>query len=114
MITFILNFSTIFKYRSRERNEENVFVGIITIDKIGYGELSQEGMKHSMLNLLDITHHSLRKGDVITQWNQNQALILLQGLQEENLLQLIERLKVKFNKIVRNDKIILNMKFQQL
>lgn len=111
---FYFKFLYNFKYRTIERNKENVFVGIITIDKVGYGQLSQEDTKYSMLNLLDITYHSLRKGDVITQWNQNQILLLLLGLEEENLFQLIERLKTKFSKMIRNDKVNLNIKFQQL
>lgn len=66
-----------------------------------------------MVTLLDVIYCSLRKGDVITQWNDNQLLLLL-DLEEVNLMKLIDRLKEKFNAMVNNEKIELNIKFKSL
>ena len=110
---FYFRFLYNLKLRTTERDQSNTFVGIITIDKAGYGQLSEADIKYSMTTLLDVIYNGLRKGDVITQWNQNQVLLLLE-LEEVNLMKLIERLKDNFNLLKRNDKIELNVKFKSL
>lgn len=111
---FYFKFLYNFKSRTSERNKESVFVGIITLDKNGYGQLTQEEMKSSMSTLLDITYNRLRKGDVITQWNENQVLLMLLGIEEINLTKLIENLKEKFNYMINDEKITLNIKFKKV
>lgn len=111
---FYFKFLYNYKNRLKERREEDIFVGIITIDKVGYSQLSNEEMRISMGILLDVISNRLRKSDAITQWNENQMLVLLEVLEERNLGVLIERLKEKFNNIIKNERIILNAKFKKL
>ena len=104
-----------FKSRVHERDDlEKAFVGIVTIDKEGYGELSKEELKYNMFILLDLVKFGLRKGDTIAQWNSNQALIMLTGLEEDKLIFLIDRLKKNFKSLAHNDKVILNIKFKEI
>lgn len=104
-----------FMVREKERKlEENVFLGIITIDKSGYIENSREYIKSSMLTLLDMINYRLRKTDVLTQWNDNQLLLLLTSVKEDNLESIINRLKIYFNSKISNDKITLNIKFKKI
>ena len=105
-----------YKSRAKERKQdiENVFVGIITLEKLGYKELSPDEMQYYMTALIDIIKYGLRKGDTITKWNNNQILFMLSGIGEDNLNFLIERLKETFNKLINNEKLKLNIKIKDL
>lgn len=100
--------------RNNERNGTDSFIGIITIDHSGYRQLSEDDIKESMNTLLDIIYHKLRKGDVLTQWNQNQILLLLYSLEEKNIEKVVERLNNKFKELINNKKVILNIKFKKI
>ncbi len=103
-----------FKSRIKERGDQKIFVGVVTIEKSGHTELSQEDVKHYMTILLEIIRYGLRKGDTITQWNHNQILVMLMGLGEENLDFLIGRLKETFKNMINNEKLDLNIKLKKL
>lgn len=104
-----------FVLRTQEReNSIDVFLGIITIDKSGYREAPESDLKDGMLLLLDIIYKNLREGDVVTQWNKNQLLLLLFRLEDTDLEMVSERLRNYFNKKTRNDKISLNIKFKKV
>lgn len=100
--------------RKAERNLENTFVGIITIDRIGYRELSVEVLKDAMNILINIIYHKLRKGDVLTKWRENQVLLLLCNLEESSIEVIINRIKEMFEKYVKDSDVILNIKFKKI
>lgn len=100
--------------RNVERCNKKVFTGVITIDSTGHRPLSEEDMKDSMSILLDIIYERLRKGDVLTQWNQSQVLLLLYSLEEENIETVAKRLDNRFKELIKNQKIGLNIKFKKI
>ncbi|HZJ99426.1 MAG TPA: hypothetical protein VFC79_05450, partial [Tissierellaceae bacterium] len=100
--------------RNAERSKNSVYVGIISIDKLGYRQLSEERLKDAMNPLLDIVYHKLRKGDVLTQWNDSQVLLLLYDLEEKYIEPVIKRVKDGFKEIIKDESIILNIKFKKI
>ena len=102
-----------FKMRAKDRSNEDVFIGIIDLEKTEI-EGKDNSKNDYMQNLLDIVCHKLRKGDVITKWNEDQVLLLLSGLKEENIEILIKRINYHFYSISKNIKIKLNIRFQRL
>lgn len=104
-----------FILRIKQRNDSiNIFLGIFNVDKSGYREPPESDLKEGMLLLLDIIYRNLRKGDVVTQWNENQLLVLLFELEETDLEVILDRIRNHFNKKTRNDKITLNIKFKKV
>ena len=102
-----------FKMRGKDRSQEDVFIAIIDIEKVDEEELTYDLSKDSMEQLLDIAIQKLRKGDVITQWNENQILLLLSGLKEDNIEVLIKRINSHFYSMCRK-RVKLSMKFQRI
>ncbi len=104
-----------FKKRLKQRQiEDDVFLGIITVEKTGYIEKMDDNIKSAMLILLDIIYIRLRNCDVITKWNDKQLLLMLSSLKEEDIESIIDRFKIYFDSKKPNDNIALNIKFKKI
>ncbi len=108
--SFLYNFIMRMKYREENIN---IFIGIITIFNSGYIESPESNIKEGMCILLDTIYNNLRKGDVITQWNENQALLLLFRLDDVDIKPISERLECQFNQRIEKNNILLNIKFKK-
>lgn len=98
--------------RFNERNKREAFIGIISIGQSGFRELSKKDMNSAMSVLSDIVYHGLRKGDIISQWNNHQILLLLYDLKENHLEKIIDRIRRNFNDMLKDEKININIKFK--
>ena len=104
-----------FELRSIERNEnKSIFLLIITVDNIGYKPLKEEEIDEEMVFLKNIVFNTLRKGDVVSQCNDSQLLVLLYHLEESSLEKVIERVLKKFNEDRKNEKTMLNIKYKKI
>lgn len=100
--------------RFNERNRRDAFLGIISISKLGFRELSKKDLNNAISILADVSYHGLRKGDVITTWNDSQILLLLYDLKEDHLEEIIKRIRSRFNLMIKDEKISINIKFKSL
>ena len=95
-----------------ERYGQNTFVGVLTLTQPDFSlpvpKLLQEGMK----NLKLLLQMGMRKGDVITQWNEAQFLLNMQVLNVEQANRALERIRQRFTTLYRNTNLILNTKVQ--
>ena len=104
-----------FEIRSNERNNDsNIYLGIITIDNIGYKPLKEDEIKGEMEILKDAVYNTVRKGDVLSQWNDSQVVILIYHVKEEDLDNIIKRVKDKFAYDKINPKVRLNIKYKKI
>ncbi|RQD72560.1 MAG: diguanylate cyclase [Tindallia sp. MSAO_Bac2] len=76
--------------RRSERNGYQTTIGLVTV-----GAPDSRNVSETDSELKDFTTHlthSLRKGDVVTRWNDKQFLILLPGLSEEMMEKVLTRI----------------------
>lgn len=101
--------------RNKHRNpREDIFLGIITLDNIGYTTLTADEIKQSMDTLMDIVYRDLRKNDVLSKWNDSQLVVLLYNISEEDLHLINDRLQKDFEKEIENKNITLNIRFKHI
>lgn len=99
-------------FRFNERKRRKSFVGIISIGRDGFKDLSKKDLKGAMSVLLDVAFHGLRKGDVISRWNDEQVLLLLYDMEEDNLNKIIDRIRTSFNDMIKDKKVNISIKFK--
>ena len=96
------------------KNQNNVFLGIISLDNIGITPLTPEETKKAMAILLVIVYKSLRRNDILSQWNDSQLVTLLYDIPEENLHLINNRLQDSFKESIINKNISLNIRFKPI
>lgn len=96
------------------KNRGNIFLGIITLDNIGYTPLSSEDIKKGMRTLMVIVYKNLRKTDVLSKWNDSQLVTLLYDISENDLHLINNRLQKNFMEEINNKNIILSIKLKAL
>lgn len=79
-----------------ERNGQSVLLGLFTLTAPDYTLPNKDLLNDVMNNLQEIILDSLRKGDLITRWNDAQMLLLLPGLNREQADMVIERIEKNF------------------
>lgn len=100
-----------FEIRNIERNKDkDIILSIITIDNSSHKILRIDDLKEAIKILKSIIYNTLRKGDVVTQWNDSQLMILLYNINIDNIDGTMKRIVDQFDKQkVKND-IILSIK----
>ncbi len=81
-----------------ERNGQSVLLGLFTLTDPNYTLPDKSILNQVMHNLQQVVLDSLRKGDLVTRWNDAQLLLLLPGLNREQADMVIERIENKFLK----------------
>ncbi len=79
-----------------ERSGQSVLLGLLTLTNSDYSLPDKIALKEVMQNLLESTLGSLRKGDVITTWNEAQLLMMLPGLSREQADMVMARIENNF------------------
>lgn len=101
--------------RNKARKKQgNIFLGIISLDNIGFTPLKSEEIKKGMSALMVIVYKNLRKNDILSQWNDSQLVTLLYDISEENLYLINNRLQENFSESNINKNINLNIKFKPI
>jgi len=81
-----------------ERSGKSVLLCLLTITDPGYRIPPQERLKEVMNHLQETIMESLRKGDLVTRWNEAQFLLLLPGLNREQAQNVMDRIEERFLK----------------
>lgn len=81
-----------------ERNGQSVLLGLFTLTAPNYTLPDKNLLNEVMQNLQEVILDSLRKGDLVTRWNDAQLLMLLPGLNREQADMVIERIENNFHK----------------
>lgn len=115
----VQDFKLLYNYEKRNKERRTnkdvgVGIGIVTIYSTGYSQLTEEEIKKGMDLLGYVFFKSLRRGDVVTKWNDNQMLVLLYGLREQYIKVIVDRIKDNFDQAKEDKKVSLNIKLNIL
>lgn len=84
--------------RRNERNGQSAFIGMVAF----YPSTTQAATSRSIRNVQEevqaILKSSLRRGDVITPWNESQFLVFLPGLNFEQAEKVVARIFTSYNR----------------
>ena len=97
-----------------ERSGQSVLLGLFTLTTPGYGFPDKVTLKEVMENLQSVVLETLRKGDLVTRWNNAQILMLLPGLNREQAEAVIERIESKFHEKFNLKGLALHKKIESL
>jgi hypothetical protein len=89
------NFAANYRFIKRvvERNGQTAWLMLCTIvDGKGYAREDGERLTHMRGELWNSLRHTLRRGDMFTQYSNNQFLILLMDIKQEDLKRVTERI----------------------
>lgn len=100
--------------RRFEREGKSIFVALLTISRRDYMMPSEEELKGAMDELRKILVRTLRKGDIVTQWNKAQFMINLPGLGAKQANIALERIRKNFVALEQNENLILQMKIEEV
>ena len=96
--------------RRRMRGSRNTFLGLATISG-AENDRSPAQMEMACKGLKSILEDSLRRGDVFTQWNQYQMILLLTDTKQEGLILVGSRIRKRFEKQVGKGSLTVMMEF---
>jgi two-component SAPR family response regulator len=97
-----------------ERSGQSVLLGLLTLTKPDYANPDKETAKAVMQCLQDVILETLRKGDLVTRWNDSQFLLLLPGLNREQAAKVIERIENLYRKNHCLQGLVLHKKVESL
>ncbi len=76
-----------------ERSGQSVFLAMLTLTQPNLALPAAKSLKQSMERLMEVLREKLRKGDVVTRWNDAQYLVILPGLNAEQADMVLERIE---------------------
>ncbi len=97
-----------------ERNDHPVLLCLITIASENFAKPPAEQLKKVVQNLKNIIMNSLRKGDLVTSWNEAQFLLLLPGLNREQAMMVMERIEKAFHSQYTLHDLVMHKKIESL
>ena len=108
-------FRTIYNLEERRsiRAQSKEFLGLVTITANG-GRASDGKLKNAVEDLKSVLKASLRRGDVFTQWNDHQMIVLLTDVQQDTLSLIGRRIQKKFFSMEGNDDFSLEISFKPI
>jgi two-component SAPR family response regulator len=84
--------------RRSERSSNSIYLGILSIDGSNGRALSSAELQVALKSLKTLLLNNLRKGDIISQWDKNQFILLLAEMDQEQANRILGRIKGKFKK----------------
>ena len=100
--------------RRAERKDLPVHLGIITLSGTDFRPLPADELKECMGQMQKLLLSKLRKGDVVSSWNDNQFTVMLPRLSLEQAEYVMQRLRNNLAKTCPEDKVILRSSIQPL
>lgn len=100
--------------RRLERKGRVAFLGLLTITRRNYRPLPSEVLEIALVKLKKIISTNIRKGDVCTQWNEAQFLLLLPDLTREIGERVLKRIRSQFKKETAPEDLVLRYKVKPL
>lgn len=99
--------------RRAERYGPTNFLGVLTISLPDYSLPENEKLREAMKELRQILLSNLRKGDVITEWNDAQFLLSLPSLNVQQAEVALKRIQKKFSESFGHTGLVLRDKIQE-
>ncbi|NLM21611.1 MAG: hypothetical protein GX207_07690 [Peptococcaceae bacterium] len=93
------------------RKPSNCFLGVITLINEG-GRLDSSKQKTIMQKIKNILLSILRKGDVVTQWNNGIIMFIVTDISRENLGIISRRIENRYNREIGEDDLVLKIKYE--
>ncbi len=112
--------SEIFRYLYKlerirgERSGQSVLLGLFTLTASNYSLPGKKTLKEVMHNLEAVILKSLRKGDIVTRWNEAQILFMLPGLNREQADSVISRIEDNYMMDYSLKGLVLHKKIESL
>jgi len=103
-----------FEKLQTEREKPDLYLGILTLDQSGLVRNGEIDVEKSTKDFIGSIQFNLRKGDVISQWNSNQVLLLSKISDECGVECLMERIQNCFFNYVEHNKLSLNIKIKKI
>ena len=99
-------------WMSLERNRQPIFLGVLTVS-LGDDTLpAKEELEQIMERLREVLSVTLRKGDLVTQWNRAQFIMNLPGLNLEQTSIALERVYKRFIRLESSGDLTLDRKVE--
>ena len=103
-----------FEKLQTEREKLDLYLGILTLDQSGLVRNGEIDVEKSTKDFIGSIQYNLRKGDVISQWNSNQALMLYKMDDEFGVNCLMDRIQKSFSRFDVSNKLSLNIKIKKI
>ena len=105
---------TLFKLEERRlaRTGQAVFMALLTVTNADYGFPAKKTLGKAMDLLQEVLLKSLRRGDVISRWNEAQFLVMLPGLHDQQAEVVLARILKVFKSHNLHEDIIIRSKLQ--
>lgn len=100
--------------RRAERTGQVAFLGLLTILKPDYTLPPPNALKRAAETLKEVLSKNLRKGDVISMWNENQFLLMMSGLNQKQAEKALQRVTRVFAEHCSSEDIILRCRLQPI
>ncbi|HHX87037.1 MAG TPA: hypothetical protein GX693_02530 [Firmicutes bacterium] len=100
--------------RRLERKNRPVLLGLLSITRLNYNLPPSDMLEGAVTRLKEIIAVNIRKGDVYTQWNEAQFLLLLPDLTLETGEKVLQRINSQFQKRFAPEDLVLRYKIQPL
>ncbi len=116
LICDMRQFEFIYNYERAlmERENTDLYLGILTLDQSGLIRNGDIDVEKNTRQLLGSIQFNLRKGDAISQWNSNQALLLSKISNECGVNCMMERIQKCFSDLEERNKLSLNIKIKKI
>ncbi|HHX87038.1 MAG TPA: hypothetical protein GX693_02535 [Firmicutes bacterium] len=100
--------------RRLDRKNSPILLGSLTLTGHHYSPPPSDILGAATASLKNIISASIRKGDVYTQWNEAQFLLLLPDLTPETGEKVLQRLNHKFEQEIASKELVLRCKLESL
>ena len=100
--------------RRYKRENRPLFLGLLTLTRPGNGLPPASVPTKTTADLKQVIAGSIRVGDIYTQWNEAQFLLLLPGQHREMGKQVLQRIQTRFKEKVEPTGLVLKYTIQPL
>lgn len=100
--------------RRNERNGQSAFIGMVGFHPANNQSLSNRSLRTVQEEVQTILKTALRRGDVITPWNDSQFLVFLPGLNFEQAEKVVARIFASYNRRLTSTSFSLKCDLQPL
>lgn len=100
--------------RRSQRYGQTIFLGLLTLSLPNYTLPPKKQLKCAMGELKHILLSSLRKGDIVAQWNESQFIMSLPGLNIEQVSRAMDRVQQRFTTPENNQEFMLHKEVEAI
>ncbi|WP_197079072.1 AfsR/SARP family transcriptional regulator [Candidatus Syntrophocurvum alkaliphilum] len=110
----IFNYLYKLECRRAERNESTAILAALSLTDLKYQGRNNENMKKILEHLQELLVTNLRKGDIITSWNDRQCLLILNSLNEAQAESVLKRIDKRFKTKSSKEEVFLRIEMKNI